>query len=188
VDYTITLNGEYPPRHPFGPYAGGDDWGEWDHIFTAEWHQGSWAVSYGGVSIAAYCIQVNNSRHPDAGGGNPTPARRSKGSEITSSGGGAVRRSLRAMAVSMMHFYQSPNERRCRWRAARINGNAAFDGRHVHKASYASVPGMDADGRRGEVRVLRSASRSRTCRWVSSAARWIVVVAAIGRVLTRDGR
>ena len=59
VDYTIPLNGEYPPQHPFGPYAGGDAWGEWDHIFTAEWHQGSWVVSYGGVTLSAYLSLIH---------------------------------------------------------------------------------------------------------------------------------
>lgn len=152
VDYTITLNGEYPPQHPFGPYAGGDDWGEWDHIFTAEWHQGSWAVSYGGVSLAAYCIQVNNSRHPDAGGGNPDP-----GAWLGSDKGlvkasyvlwrwGGTSDPLRAMAVSMlMHFYQSPNERSVSLGVPvpDINGNVVFDETITFmSAAYASVPGM----------------------------------------------
>jgi hypothetical protein len=118
VDYTMTLDGEYPPQHPFGPYAGGDAWGEWDHIFTAEWHQGSWAVSYGGATLAGYCIQVNNSRHPAETGGNPDVS-----AWLGSDKGlvkasyvlwrwGATSDPLRAMAVSMlMHFYQSPNER-----------------------------------------------------------------------------
>lgn len=152
VDYTITLNGEYPPRHPFGPYAGGDDWGEWDHIFTAEWHQGSWAVSYGGVTLAAYCIQVNNSRHPADTGGNPDVS-----AWLGSDKGlvkasyvlwrwGATTDPLRAMAVSMlMHFYQSPNERSVTLGVPvpDINGNVVFDETITFmSAAYASVPGM----------------------------------------------
>ena len=71
VDYTVTLDGEYPPRYPFGENGATDPWGGWDHVFTADWHQGSWTVTYGGRTMAAYCLQVNNFRHPHANGGSP---------------------------------------------------------------------------------------------------------------------
>lgn len=152
VDYTVTLDGEYPPRWPFGEEGATLPWGGWDHVFTADWHQGSWMVSYGGMTLAAYCIQVNNFRHPaDTGGSIDFAAW--NGSERTLVKAsyvlwrwGSTSDPLRAMAVSMLlHFYQSPTERSMSLGVPvpDINGNGVFDETITFASSaYASVPGM----------------------------------------------
>lgn len=152
VDYTVTLDGEYPPRWPFGEEGATLPWGGWDHVFTADWHQGSWTVSYGGLTLAAYCIQVNNFRHPaDTGGSidfdvwNGSERTLVKASYVLWRWG-STSDPLRAMAVSMLlHFYQSPTERSVSLGVPvpDINGNGVFDETITFaSAAYASVPGM----------------------------------------------